>query len=101
LAHAYQQAGEWLSGSQSEALLLKFKAAGEKLALELLREKETTDTTPLFNMPRNLTQEILKFERDLIRQALGTVEGGRVVDAAKWLGVSYPRVVHRIRTKAS
>jgi len=99
LAHAYQQAGEWLTGSQSEALLLKFKAAGEKLALELLREKETTDTTPLFNMPRNLTQEVVEFERDLIRQALSKVEGGRVVDAAKWLGVSYQRLVHRIRTK--
>jgi tetratricopeptide (TPR) repeat protein len=99
LAHAYQQAGELLSDCQSEALLLKFKAAGEKLALELLRENETTDPTTLFNMPRNLTQEVLDFERDLIRKALGTVEGGRVVDAAKWLGVSYQRLVHRIRTK--
>lgn len=99
LAHAYQQAGEWLTDLQSEALLLKFKAAGDKLALELLREYEATDTTPLFNMPRNLTQEVLEFERNLIRQALGKVEGGRVVDAAKWLGVSYQRLVHRIRTK--
>jgi Tfp pilus assembly protein PilF len=99
MAHAYQQAGEWLLASQSEALLLKFKAAGEKLALELLREKETTNATPLFNVPRNLTQEVLEFERDLIRQALAKVEGGRVVDAAKWLGVSYQRLVHRIREK--
>ena len=100
LAHAYQQAAEWLSNCQSEALLLKFKAAGTKLALELLREKETEDATKtLFNMPRDLTDEVLKFERDLIRQALAKVEGGRVVDAAKWLGISYQRLAHRIRTR--
>jgi tetratricopeptide (TPR) repeat protein len=39
LAHAYQQAGEWLADCQSEALLLKFKTAGMKLALELLRKR--------------------------------------------------------------
>lgn len=100
LAHAYWQAGEWLSNCQNEALLLKFKAAGTKLALGLLREKETKNaTTTLFNMPRDLTNEVLMFERDLIHQALARVEGGRVVDAARWLGVSYQRLAHRIRTK--
>jgi tetratricopeptide (TPR) repeat protein len=100
LAHAYQQAGEWLADCQSEALLLKFKTAGMKLALELLRKRETEDaTTTLFNMPRNLTTEVVMFERDLIRQALAKAEGGRVVDAAKWLGVSYQRLAHRITTK--
>jgi hypothetical protein len=39
------------------------------------------------------------FERDLIRQALAKVEGGSVVDAAKWLGISYQLLAHRIRTK--
>jgi tetratricopeptide (TPR) repeat protein len=100
VAHAYQQAGEWLADCQSEALLLKFKTAGMKLALELLRKRETEDaTTTLFNMPRNLTTEVVMFERDLIRQALAKAEGGRVVDAAKWLGVSYQRLAHRITTK--
>lgn len=99
LAHAYQQAGEWLSNCQSEALLLRFKAAGTKLALELLREKETTDTTKtLFNMPRDLTNEVLKFERDLISQALAKVDG-RIVYAAKLLGISYQRLAHRIRSR--
>jgi hypothetical protein len=28
-------------------------------------------------------------DRDLIRQALAKVEGGRVVDAAEWLRISY------------
>lgn len=100
LAHAYQQAGEWLADCQSEALLLKFKTAGMKLALELLRKREAEEaTTTLFNMPRNLTTEVVMFERDLIRQALAKAEGGRVVDAAKWLGVSYQRLAHRITTK--
>jgi transcriptional regulator with GAF, ATPase, and Fis domain len=50
-------------------------------------------------MPRNLTTEVVMFERDLIRQALAKAEGGRVVDAARWLGVSYQRLAHRITTK--
>jgi tetratricopeptide (TPR) repeat protein len=100
LAHAYQQAGEWLADCQSEALLLKFKTAGMRLALELLRKREAEQaTTTLFNMPRNLTTEVVMFERDLIRQALAKAEGGRVVDAARWLGVSYQRLAHRITTK--
>lgn len=99
LARAYKQAAEWLSDSQSEALLARFKTAGTKLALELLREKESADTTTRFNMPCNLTVEVLRFERDLIRQALAGVQGGQVVDAAKCLGVSYQRLTNRIRTK--
>ncbi len=100
LAHAYQQAVEWLSDTQSESLLLKFKAAGAKLAFELLREREAASVTvPLFNMPRDLTSEVLMFERGLIRQALVKVEGGHVVDAARWLGVSYQRLAHRIKTR--
>jgi len=99
LAHAYRQAGEWLSDCQNEAMLLKFKAAGTKLALELLREKETEDATKtLFNMPRDLTDEVLKFERDLISQALAKVDG-RIVYAAKLLGISYQRLAHRIRSR--
>ena len=101
LAHAYQQAAEWLSHCQSEALLLRFKQAGSKLALELLRAgKDTADATKtLFNEPLDLTNEVLMFERELIRQALAKVEGGRVVDAAKWLKISYQTLVHRIRTR--
>ena len=99
LAHTYQQAAQWLSNCQSEALLLRFRNAGTKLALELLREKNTEDTPTLFNMPIDLTHEVLMFERELIRQALTRVEGGRVVDAAKWLKISYQKLIHRIRTK--
>lgn len=100
LAHAYQQAVEWLSDSQSESLLLKFKTAGAKLAFALLCEREAAGAPePLFNVPRDLTTEVLIFERDLIRQALAKVEGGSVVDAAKWLRISYQRLAHRIKTK--
>lgn len=35
----------------------------------------------------------------MIRQALAKVEGGSVVDAAKWLGISYQLLTHRIRKK--
>lgn len=99
LAHAYQQAAEWLSNCQSESLLLRFRNAGTKLALELLREHETENAPTLFNMPIDLDNEVLMYERELIRQALAKVEGGSVVDAAKWLGISYQLLTHRIRKK--
>jgi tetratricopeptide (TPR) repeat protein len=100
LARAYQQAAEWLGPCQSEALLLRFQNAGTKLALEVLREKESTEaSTPLSNPPRDLAYDVLMFERDLIRQALAKVEGGGVVDAAKLLRISYQRLANRIRTK--
>ena len=99
LAHAYHQAGEWLSNCRSEELLLKFKTAGTKLALALLREKETEGTTKrLLNLPLDLDDEVLKFERELISQAL-TKADGKVVYAAKWLGISYQLLAHRIKTK--
>ena len=99
MAHAYEQAGEWLSDSQSEALLLKFKAAGKKLASEVVRKKEAESSREsLFNLPLNMTDEVLRFERDVIRQSLVKVDG-RVVYAAKLLGVSYQRLAHRIRTR--
>ena len=99
LAHAYQQAEEWLSNSQSEELLLRFKAAGTKLALELQHEKEHEDETEtLFNVPRDLTHEVLKFERELISQALAKVDG-RIVYAANLLGISYQTLAHRIRSR--
>jgi hypothetical protein len=50
-------------------------------------------------MPRDLDNDVLMYERDLIRQALAKVEGGSVVDAAKCLGISYQLLAHRIRTK--
>jgi transcriptional regulator with PAS, ATPase and Fis domain len=78
-------------------MLLPFEAT--QLALELLREKETETTSTLFNMPIDLDREVLMYERELIRQALAKVEGGSVVDAAKWLGISYQLLTHRIKKK--
>ena len=99
LAHAYRQAEEWLSNCQSEELLLRFKAAGTKLALELLHEKENADETKtLFNKPRDLTTEVSTFERNLISQALAKVDG-RIVYAADLLGISYQTLAHRIRSR--
>ena len=99
LAQAYKQAGEWLTNCQSQELLLRFKAAGARLALELLSEKGADEATPaLFNMPCHITDEILKFERSLISQALAKVEG-RIVYAAKLLGISYQRLAYVIRSR--
>lgn len=46
LAGSYRQAAEWSANCQTQELLLRFKAAGIKLALELLREKGPAQTTP-------------------------------------------------------
>lgn len=45
LSEAYEQAGEWLTESQSQELLLRFKAAGKKLALKLREEAKSEAAT--------------------------------------------------------
>jgi len=99
LAVAYQQAVEWLSGCQSQEILLRFKAAGIKLATALLREKESEDKTKaLFDLPCVIADEVLKFEREMIRQALAKVNG-RISHAAKLLGIGYQGLAYVIESR--
>lgn len=99
LSGAYEQAGEWLAESQSQELLLRFKAAGKKLALRL-RENVTSDdaTKVLFNKPRNVKQDLLDIEREMIRKALAEVKGS-VTHAASLLGMSYQGLAYLIQTR--
>jgi len=70
-------------------LLLRFKAAGIKLARELQREAKTENVTDLlFHTLISLPDEVLKFERDLISTALAKANG-RVTHAAKLLRIRY------------
>lgn len=101
LSEAYEQAGEWLAECQSQELLLRFKAAGKKLALSLRGEpKETKSgaTEVLFNKPRNFKQDLLQIEREMIRKALAEVNGS-LTQAASLLGMSYQGLAYLIETR--
>jgi tetratricopeptide (TPR) repeat protein len=99
LADAYKQAGEWLADCESQELLLRFKAAGIKLALELRSEPQPdTSAEFLFNKGCRLPDEVLKFERSLISQALAK-SGGKVSHAAKLLGIGRQRLAYIIDTR--
>ena len=89
LAAAYLQASEWLTNCQSLQLLMRFKTAGAKLASQIKHGPSTEDAkTSLFNEHIDLADEVLKFERNLISEALAKVNG-RVSYAAKLLGIGY------------
>jgi tetratricopeptide (TPR) repeat protein len=99
LSYAYERAGEWLADCQSQELLLRFKAAGKKLALELRSEPKAEGSTDLlFNKGCRLPEEVLRFERALISQTLAKVNGS-VTHAARLLGVSYQRLGYILDTR--
>jgi tetratricopeptide (TPR) repeat protein len=99
LAAAYLQASEWLTNCQSQQLLLRFKAAGAKLASRIQYGPSTKDTkVSLFNEPLKLADEVLKFERNLISEALAKVNG-RVSYAAKLLGIGYQGLAYIIESR--
>lgn len=99
LAAAYLQASEWLTNCQSQQLLLRFKAAGAKLAAQIQHGPSTADTeSSLFNEPIDLADEVLKFERKLISEALVKVNG-RVSYAAKLLGIGYQGLAYIIESR--
>ena len=66
---------------------------------EIQREPRTGDTKdPLFNKPLQLSDEVLKFERGLISEALAKVNG-RVTYAAKLLGIGYQTLAYIIESR--
>jgi tetratricopeptide (TPR) repeat protein len=97
LAGAYEQAGEWLAETQSHALLLRFKAAGSKLAARL-RTVPNAGTNDLLLKHRNFKEIVLEVERKLIRQALAEANGS-VTYAAPLLGMTYPGLAYIIQNR--
>jgi tetratricopeptide (TPR) repeat protein len=97
LSGAYQQAGEWLAECQSQELLLRFKAAGTKLAVKL-REGKGDGPEVLFIQPRNFRQDLLDVERKMIRKALVEVNGS-VTHAASLLGMSHQALAYLIESR--
>ena len=74
LSSAYEQAGEWLAETESNALLLRFKRAGSKLAAKLRTDDKANTTETLFKRG-NFKEALLEVERELIRRALAEANG--------------------------
>jgi tetratricopeptide (TPR) repeat protein len=97
LSSAYEQAGEWLAETQSNALLLRFKEAGNKLAAKLRTSTKMNVTETLFKRG-NFKQALLEVERELIRRALAEANGS-VTYAAPLLGMTYPGLIYIIQSR--
>ena len=96
---AYEQAREWLAGSESPDVKPRLKAAGKKINGRQRGKAKTSDVSEvLFNKRLYLPDEVLKFERRLISETLAKVNG-RVTHAAELLGVGYQRLAYIIETR--
>ncbi|MEK6282753.1 MAG: helix-turn-helix domain-containing protein [Acidobacteriota bacterium] len=96
---AYDHASEWLATSQSQEVLQRVIAVSKKIRVNPSAEMQSEDATePLPNIKRDLNQEKLKTERELIRQALAKV-GGRLTQAASLLGTSYQGLAYIIERR--
>lgn len=97
LSGAYEQASQWLAETQSDSLLLRFKAAGNKLAARLRSDARSNSTDALFR-PRNFKEALLEVERELISRALAEANGS-VTYAAPLLGMTYPGLIYIIQRR--
>ena len=98
LLAAHDNAYEWLADCQSEGLSQRLVEAGRKVITRMRVESKLDGAESLFDKGCVLPDEVLKFERGLIRQALARAEG-RVVHAAKWLGIGYQRLAYVIQSR--
>ena len=96
---AFEQANEWLKSSESPDVKPRLKAARRKLAVQRQHKPQGVDVREvLFNKRYNLRAELLKRERDLIREALAKVNG-KVTYAAELLGIRYQTPAFLIETR--
>jgi hypothetical protein len=90
LLSAYDKASEWLAEVQSAGLLARLNQAARKVIARLQSEKRPEGADVLFK-GLYFPDEVLKFERGLIRAALAEVNGS-VTHAAGLLGIGYQRL---------
>jgi tetratricopeptide (TPR) repeat protein len=89
LQAAYQQAREWLAGSQRQDVLRRLNDAAEKLVQTLTVELDADEASEvIFAKPFSLQNMMLKHEGALIKKALAQ-SNGSVTHAASLLGMSY------------
>ncbi len=97
LLNAYDKASEWLAEVQSAGLLARLNHAARKVIARLTADKQLESVDVLFK-GFYFPDEVLKFERRLIRAALAEVNGS-VTYAAALLGISYQRLARIIETR--
>ena len=99
LLSAHDNAYEWLADCQSEQLSQRLVEAGRRV-INRMRVEAKLDSTAdsLFDKGCSLPDELLKFERGLIKQALARA-GGSLVRAARWLGIGYQRLGYVIESR--
>jgi tetratricopeptide (TPR) repeat protein len=96
---AYDRASEWLATSQSQEVLQRVIVVSKKIRVNPNAETNVASPTEsLLSTKCDLTQEKLKHERELIRQALAKV-GGRVTRAASLLGMTYQGLAYIIEKR--
>jgi transcriptional regulator with GAF, ATPase, and Fis domain len=96
---AYDRASEWLATSQSQEVLQRVIAVSKKIRVNPSTEMHSEEAVePLLNIKCDLTQEKLKHERELIRQALAKVDG-RLTRAASLLGMTYQGLAYIIEKR--
>ena len=96
LLTAYDNAIEWLAEDQGPAMLSRLNRAAQKVIGRLRSDKgfEGADVLKPFCFP----EEVLRFERGLIRSVLAEVNGS-VTYAAALMGISYQRLAHVIEKR--
>ncbi|HEU4713937.1 MAG TPA: hypothetical protein VFS76_20390 [Pyrinomonadaceae bacterium] len=97
MASAYEQAVDWLKEAQNYTFLLRFKAAGQKLAARLRTDTKTNPTEMLLKR-RKCKEELLQIEEVRIRKALAEANGS-VTHAAPLIGVTYPGLIYIIKSR--
>lgn len=95
---AFAQAKEWLASSDSPDIKPRLNAARKKLGPKLQSGKSGDVLEVLFNKRCDLRAEVLRYEHELISEALTKVNG-KVTDAAELLGIGYQTLALMIETK--
>lgn len=99
LQAAYQQAREWLGGSDRQDVLKRLNDAAGKLVGVLSGELDTDKANEIIlSKPFDLQDMMLKYEGALIKKAL-TQSNGSVTHAASLLGVSYQALGYMIDSR--
>lgn len=95
---AFAQAKEWLASSDSPDIKPRLNAARKKLGPKLQSGQSGDVLEVLFNKRCDLRAEVLRYEHELISEALTKVNG-KVTDAAELLGIGYQTLALMIETK--
>jgi tetratricopeptide (TPR) repeat protein len=99
LQAAFQRAREWLKDSQSQDVLQRLNKAAGKFLSSIQAELSDDDAIEILLAKRSgFHEQILDYERELIKQAL-IQANGRVTQAASLLGLSYQALSYIIDSR--